>query len=358
MPGDPYGTASGDTLGDDVARGVRDLRPDCFALVMATGIIAIAASHMGMVSVSWGLFQITRAAYAVLWLLTLARFVLYRRRMIEDLTSHARSAGFLTVVAATCVLGSQYVLLARDRDTAYVLWVLGAALWIILIYAFFAVATVRDPKPAPEDGLDGTWLMPVVATQSVSLLGTLVAPAWGPRQPLVLLFALTLYLLGCMFYVPLIVTIGYRLLFRRVTPAALTPSYWINMGALAISTLAGALLIAAGPHSAMLHEMLPALRTLTLSLWAMGTWWIPLIVILGVWRHTGGHVPLVYGPEYWAMVFPLGMYAACTFEMAAIIGVTPLRSVAHAFLAAALAAWIWAFAGLLRRLVVPVLAHA
>lgn len=325
---------------------------------MATGIIAIAASRAGMARVSWVLFQITRAAYAMLWLLTLARLIRYRRRMIEDLTNYARNAGFLTVVAATCVLGSQYVLLARDRDTAYILWVAGGVLWTLLMYAFFAAATVREPKPALENSLDGTWLMPVVATQSVSLLGTLVAPAWGPRQPLALLLALMLYLLGCMFYVPLIVLIGYRLLFRRVTPAALTPSYWITMGALAISTLAGALLIAAGPRSAMLREMLPALRTLTLALWALGTWWIPLIVILAVWRHTGGHVPFVYGPEYWAMVFPLGMYAACTFELAAITGVTPLRSVAHTFLAAALAAWIWAFAGLVWRLVAPVLARA
>jgi tellurite resistance protein TehA-like permease len=334
----------------NVARGIRDLRPDSYALVMATGIIAIAASRAGMAPVSWVLFQIARLAYAVLWCLTLARLLLYRPRLIQDLTVHARGAGFLTVVAATCVVGSLYVLLSADRYTASVLWVLGTVLWVILLYAFFAAVTARDPKPNLEDGLDGTWLLPVVATQSLSLLATLVAPAWGSRQSPVLMLALTLYLLGCMFYIPVIVLIGYRLLFRPVTPAALTPSYWITMGALAISTLAGTSLVAAAAHSAVLQDALPGLKILTLALWTGGTWWIPLLIILTVWRHTGGRTPLTYSPEYWSMVFPLGMYAACTFEIATLTGEPALRAVASDFLDVALAAWVWAFTGLLRGL--------
>jgi tellurite resistance protein TehA-like permease len=342
-------------VGGYLARGVRNLRPDSYALVMATGIIAIAASRAGMAPVSWALFQIARAAYALLWCLTLARLILYRPRLIQDFSSHGQGVGFLTVVAATCVVGSLYVLLLTDRSTASVLWVVGAALWVVLLYAFLVVATARDPKPNVEDSLDGTWLLPVVATQSLSLLATLVAPGWGSWQSLALTAALALYLLGCMFYVPIITMIGYRLLFRRVTPAALTPSYWITMGALAISTLAGTALVAAAPRSTILLDALPELRILTLALWTGGTSWIPLLIIFAVWRHTIGHIPLTYNHTYWSMVFPLGMYAACTFEIGALAGTAAIRAVASGFLDVALVAWVWAFTGLLRTLMVPIL---
>jgi tellurite resistance protein TehA-like permease len=322
---------------------------------MATGIVALAAARAEMTSMSWALFQVARVAYAMLWCLTLARATLYRGRLLQDLASPARAVGFLTVVAATSVVGSLYVVLPTDRVTASVLWLVGAVLWIVLLYTFFAVATVRNPKPNLEDCLDGSWLLTVVATQSVSLLATLVAPVWGPHQSLALFLALALYLLGCALYVPVIVLIGYRLLFRRVTPAALTPSYWITMGALAISTLAGTSLAAAAPQSGVLREALPGVKILTLALWATGTWWVPLLIILTAWRHISGPIPLVYSAEHWSMIFPLGMYAACTFEIAAMTGASPLRVLADVFLDAALAGWIWAFAGLVRALVAPLL---
>ena len=352
----PSGATVKDTLGRYAARGIRDLRPDSYAFVMATGIMALAASQAELVSVSWALFQIARAAYAGLWLLTLARLAFHARRMVADLISPTRSAGVLTVVAATCVLGSLYILLARDRGTAFFLWTLGAVLWLMLMYTFFAAAMVREPKPALTSGLDGSWLMVVVATQSVSLLGTLVVSGWGPERPLGLFVTLALYLLGCALYVPIIVMILYRLLFLQVTPADLSPPYWISMGSLAISTLAGAVLAGAAPGEAGLREVLPVLRALTLALWAMGTWWIPLLVFLGAWKHLLWGVPLTYTSEYWAMIFPLGMYTASTFELAQVTGMIFLGGIAHVFIYAALAGWCWAFVGLVRGLAMSAVA--
>ena len=51
--------------------------------------------------------------------------------------------------------------------------------------------------------------------------------------------------------------------------------------------------------------------------WATATFWFPLMVAIGVWRHVVRRVPLRYDPSYWAMVFPLGMYGAATFRMRA-----------------------------------------
>lgn len=330
--------------------GIRDLFPGYFALVMATGIVSIAAHLLGAEPVARLLFGVNLAAYAVLWVLVAMRVTRFFPHVRTDLTDYARGPGFFTMVAGTCVLGSQFVILVGDSATATALWLLGLALWLFLIYAFFAaMATRSTPKPALETGIGGAWLIAVVATQSVSVLGTLLASRFEARQE-VLFFTLTMYLLGCMLYILIIALIFYRLLFFKVEPQALTPPYWVSMGAAAITTLAGATLMLNAGQWPFLEELLPFLKGFTLFYWASATWWIPLLVILGAWRHLYRRVPLSYDPQYWSLVFPLGMYTTCTFQLARALGLEFLFLIPRLFIFVALAAWLATFAGLLHRL--------
>jgi tellurite resistance protein TehA-like permease len=155
-----------------------------------------------------------------------------------------------------------------------------------------------------------------------------------------------MFLIGCMLYVLLITLIFYRFTFVNITTASLTPPYWINMGAVAITTLAGARLIIAAPSWSFLSDVMPFLKGFTLFFWAAGTWWIPLLFILGFWRHVYKRFPLRYDPQYWGMVFPLGMYTVCTFQFSRAIDFPPLMIIPHVFVYLALVAWVLAFAGL------------
>ncbi len=332
--------------GSFVLRTAADLFPGYFALVMATGIISIAAQLLDMRTIAIVLLTVNVAGFAVLWLLLLVRFVFFFPRIKADIADHVRGPGFFTVVAGTCVLGSQLVIVMGRYGIAWWLWLMGLLLWLLIMYSFFTSVTVRENKPSIESGLNGSWLIAVVSTQSISVLGTLLAAKYtNYREPL-LFFTLSMFLLGCMLYLLLITLIFYRFTFVNVTTATLTPPYWINMGAVAITTLAGARLMIAAPGFSLLTDTLPFLKGFTLFFWAAGTWWIPLLFILGFWRHVYKRFPLRYDPQYWGMVFPLGMYTVCTFQLSKAINFPPLMAIPRYFIYVALAAWVAAFAGL------------
>lgn len=334
-----------------IGAAIADLFPGYFALVMATGIVSISAKLLGLEVIAWSLVFVNVAAYSVLTFLYLIRMISFFSRVMADLGDHVRGPGFFTVVAGTCVLGSQLIIVAGEIQAAKMLWFLGLVLWGTIMYSFFTLVTTRENKPDLVKGLSGTWLIAAVATQSISVLGTLLAENFGEYRDVVLFFTLCMFLIGCMLYLILITLIFYRFTFLDLTSERLTPPYWINMGAVAITTLAGARLILAQGHWGLLADIMPFLKGFTLFFWAAGTWWIPLLFILGAWRHIYKRYPLRYDPQYWGLVFPLGMYTTCTFQLSKAINFEPLMIISQIFVYFALAAWIAAACGLTYSLV-------
>ena len=328
------------------------LPPNIFAVVMATGIVSIALNGADYPILARALFWLNAGLYAVLWILLLVRLLCHRASLVEDLGSHAKAPGFFTLVAAPCVLGNQCVLLYGAVTVGLTLLIVGGLFWLALNYAMVPGLMEGSAKPKLEEGLNGSWLLMVVGTQAVSVLACLLVPTLVAEAPDALLFtALTFWLVGSMLYIWLIALIFHRILFLPLSPKDLTPPYWINMGAMAISTLAGVRLVGEAHRMPLLTELLPFLKGMTLLFWATATWWIPVLLALGSWRHLVKRVPLTYEHGYWAAVFPLGMYTVCTQNLSQAFGLPILEPIPAAFVWIALAAWILTFTGLTWHLV-------
>lgn len=330
---------------------LKTLSPAYFGMVMATGIVSLAADQIGLPVVAWALFAIACLAYLVLWVLTVLRIRHHRARFFADMIDHLRGPGFFTIVAASSILGSEFVLLAQSMVAGFALWGIALILWIGLTYTIFTAFTIKEDKPTLDQGISGAWLLAVVATQSIAVLSSLLAVRIDQPYRLDLNFlALSMWLWGGMLYIWMMSLIFYRYTFFRFSPGDLSPPYWINMGAMAISTLAGSLLIINSDDAPFLHSIVPFMKGFTVFYWATGTWWIPMLVILGIWRHVYKRFPLKYDPLYWGAVFPLGMYAVSTFQMARALKFDFLEFLPVVFSWIALPVWALAFVAYLRTL--------
>ena len=334
---------------------VRDLDPGYFALVMATGIVSAALDSAGAAWLSALLLVLAILSFLALAAGYGSRLARYRRAVLADAADPPKAFAFFTVVAGTDVLGARLAAGGYQAVTAVLLAAAGLV-WLLLSYGIpLGLFTRRSPRPA-RAGVNGTWFLWVVGTQSIAVSATALLPAASPAPGgLLTAVAVGTWAVGVVLYLLIAGLVLAVLLRFPVEPAGLTPAYWVFMGATAISVLAGARLLGVQPDP-LLTGVRPVVAGLSVILWAFGTWLIPLLTGLGVWRHLVRGVRLRYEPPLWSMVFPLGMYCAASQALGGALHVSWLAAlgregtwVAFAVWAAVFAAMLGSFAGLPRR---------
>ncbi|MFN3256424.1 MAG: tellurite resistance/C4-dicarboxylate transporter family protein [Ilumatobacter sp.] len=316
---------------------IKTLFPGYFALVMATGIISIAASQQSIDWLAQALYAVAATGYTVLTVMLTLRIVLYPRAFIADVQTHTKGFAFLTTVAGTNVLASASAIVHGWWALAWVLWWVSLGLWAFFLYATLISTVVRGNKPALGGGINGTWFLLTVSTQSIVVVGGLVFD----RHPSdTLAFALlAAFLVGIVLYLIVMTMVFLRWTFHELEPTEVDPPAWIAAGAVAITVLAGSNLLIAAPDSERLTRLAGFVEGMTVLAWATATFWFPLMIAIGVWRHGVRRVPLRYHPSYWSLVFPIGMYSAATYRMRAAIDLESLEVLPKLALAGAIVAW-------------------
>ncbi len=267
-----------------------------FAVVMATGILAVGARLEGIAPLA----NVLLAIACLVWL-ALAGVL------------RLRSVGSFAVVAGTAVIGADF-LLAGQEQLALALWALATALWL-------AVACTIRMEAAGS-------LLTIVATESLAVLAAALdrqgdAPLRVP--------ALALWALGLGLY-PLI---AGRVVHGSLRDARFEPTLWIVMGALAITTLAATELLL--DHGALGSAV-------ALATWSAASAAIPFLVVSELHARRWG-----YEVARWSSVFPLGMYGVASRVLGRADGLDSLRTIGTVFFWIALAAWVVTAAGLVRR---------
>ncbi len=322
--------------------------PGYFALVMATGIVSNAFFYLDHEAISDGLFLITLVAFALVLGCFVVRTLVWPAAVWRDLVDPRLVFTFFTLVAAADVLGLQLHLRERDH-LALVLWLAALVIWLALGYFSFAVLTF-DEGQTGADVVHGGWLIAIVGTESLVLLGAPLAGEFGSLQNTIFVAVHALWGIGIVFYGIFITLFAYRIFFLPVNAAEMNPLFWVVMGAAAIATNAGSTLILTQPDLPFLVAMRPFVNGTTLILWAWATWWIPLLVIYGIWRHVVRRYPLTYAPMYWSLVFPLGMYAVATYRLSLASDFQPIEILSQTMVWIALGAWAATMLGLLASL--------
>ncbi|MGW3668795.1 tellurite resistance/C4-dicarboxylate transporter family protein [Streptomyces sp. NPDC005141] len=294
--------------------------PAAGAAVMATGIISVGLQLTGYETLS----RITLVLASLAWLALAADFVVRLVRDREQWTRHAGTPAGLTAVAATTVLGTRFSALGWQW-LAEALLALAVVLWPVLL-----LPVVRHWRRRMTGGV----FLVCVATQGLSVLGSTIATAVGPDW--LAHAALVLFWLGIVLYG---VTFAHFDLWEVKRGAG---DHWVAGGALAISALAGAKLVAAHHGSPYLwnDDDQGVLRATTVALLVLDlAWYCVLLVAEVVWPR------LRYDVRRWATVFPMGMSAVATLSVATALDVFRLKGPGQVLLWIAVAAWLAVAAG-------------
>lgn len=323
-----------------------NMAPANFAMVMATGIISLALHMLGHQTAALALFWLNSSMFIILLAGYAARVLFYSKRFFDDAGHHLRGPGYLTIPAGACILGNQAALLAGHTDLAVLLFFFALLSWGISLWGVFFAIFITPQKPPVQNGINGAWLVATVCTQAVVILGCTVVPYISIDRELFLLLLTAFYGTGYMLYIIVITIIFYSFSFKPLDTSHLSPTFWINAGAMAVTTLAGSELMLHAPLSPFVQSVLPFLKGMTIMAWGFAGWWIVLLFLLGVHRHIVRRAPFAYSAEYWGMVFPMGMYTACTFALSDALNIHALRIIPEVFIYVAVPAWICTFYGL------------
>jgi len=320
-----------------VRKAAGRLPPGSFAFVMATGILSTALAIVGCHVLSLVLLVIAVGSLTVLAVLAVMRVALFRPEVARDAQDPKRAFGFFTIVAAINVVGVR--LYSPGAQTATIgLAVVSVPLWVLFTYGIPSTLMLRPHTDPVAGNIDGSWFLWVVATQSLATVAAVTGKATG--SPAVAAVAVALWGIGVMLSLMLATLVTLRLLTVPSRLDTFAPTYWIYMGATAITVLAGSRILLLASDLPIIRATAAVVSGLTFVLWAFGVWWVPLLIVFGIWRHVVNRERVRYETGLWSIVFPLGMFSVASMYFGAVAQLAFMVTIGRVGTGVAGVAWI------------------
>ena len=310
-------------------------------MVMASGIVSVALRLAGSPGGSAVLLWIASAAFAVLIVVSAWRTAAFPGELRCEVRRPDRVFGYFAFPAAASVIG---VGLAspggQDRPGVVAALALATVLaWIAVTWA--VVMFLGNPAGPGRaiTGVNGTWQLWVVGTQSVAIAATSASLAGVMPARLAAWAALVAWSAGAALYPVITALVIARLRAVGLAPDDLVAPYWVTMGAASITAVAATQILPVA-RAAALTGFRPVLTGLALVFWSVATGLIPPLAVLAAARRRPGPARKGFRRELWMIVFPAGMYATASMRTGAVAGLPLIREAGT--VEAWVAASIWA----------------
>ncbi|BCN45273.1 TDT family transporter [Prescottella equi] len=300
------------------------LTPNWFAVVMGTGIIAVATSSLPVnlpgrrgIALTFWLLAVTMLAVLV------TAFAVHWIRHTEHAREYARSStmfpfygalpmAVLTVGAGTAAVGSTVIPAGLAFGIAGTLWALGT----IGGLATSAVMAGRLRAVADRGTAVPAWLMPVVPPMVSAATGAALVthlPEGGPRVAM-LAGCYALFTLALVFALFIVALLAAEFRDGGLPPLQALPTMWIPLGIVGQSIAAANNLGTVAGH-AVGHDTANALHLFGLGYGLlMGTVMIVVLAAVGVLTARAFRSGLTFTMSWWSFIFPVG---ACAVGMGA-----------------------------------------
>ncbi|MGX9568712.1 C4-dicarboxylate ABC transporter [Pseudomonas viciae] len=313
---------------------IRQFTPNWFAVVMGTGVLALALAQWpgnvpGLRLLGEGLWLFNIVLFVLFTGLYSARWVLFfdEARRIFGHSTVSMFFGTIPMGLATIINGFLVFGLPRWGDgvlpLAEALWwidvVMSLACGVLIPFLMFTRQEHRI------DQMTAVWLLPVVAAEVAAASGGLLAPhlADAHAQLVMLVTSYVLWAFSLPVAFSILTILLLRMALHKLPHENMAASSWLALGPIGTGAL-GMLLLGSDAPMIFTANGLPGVGDIAaglglvagITLWGLGFWWM-LMAMLITARYLRAGIPFNLG--WWGFTFPLGVYALTTLKLADLL---------------------------------------
>ena len=313
---------------------VRQFAPNWFAVVMGTGILALALPQMSGIGpalrpIGMGLWSVALALFLIFCGLYAARWMLFGHEARRIFGHNVASMFIGTIPMALSTLINGLLVFGNGLfaeayiSLAYGLWWVDVALSLACGVGIPYLMFTRHEISL--DSMTAVWLLPVVAAEVAGATGGFLAPHLADThvQSVVLITSYVLWSYSVPVALSMLAILILRMALYKLPDESMAASSWLALGPVGTGAL-GMLVMGGDAPAIFTAHGLAELGLVAqgigvvagLVLWGLGAWWL-LLALLITARYLKNGIPFNLG--WWGYTFPLGVYTAATYRLGSML---------------------------------------